>query len=139
MLAALPMLFFCLLDGQADALFLLVYAQHDHLHHISYGQHLRGMLHIMICNFRNMHQSILMDTNIHKRSKINDIPNRSGEHHAGLQILYLHNVCPQNGLGQRISDVPAGLHQLTGHIHQSGNTDAQFLGRLFLAITLELL
>ncbi len=115
-------------------LFLLVYAQHYHLHHVAHGEHLGGMLHIPVRDLGDMHQAVLMDADVHKRAEINDVPHCAGQHHAGLQVLHLHHVRPKNGLGQRVADIPAGLHELICHVHHGGNADAQLLRSLFLAV-----
>ena len=69
-LIALPRLF----HGQADALFLLVHLQNDHLHNIPHGHRLGGVPDEFVTHLRDVHQTVLMDADIHEHAEVDDVP-----------------------------------------------------------------
>ena len=65
------------LHGQSDSLLWYIYRKHLYIHYISHADSLQGMLNKAVRNLGNMNQTILMDTDIYKHSKINDIADGS--------------------------------------------------------------
>ena len=72
-------LLFCLLHGQRDALFLLVHIQHHHLHHIAHADSLGGVLEELVADLGDMNQAILVDTDINKHTKVDNITDSTGK------------------------------------------------------------
>ena len=81
-----------------------------------------------------MHQPVLVDADVHEHAEVDDVAHRAGELHAGLQILHLQHVGAQNGAGQLVPGVPAGLHQLAHDVPQGGHSHAARLRGLLLAV-----
>ena len=86
-----------------------------------------------------MHQTVLMDTDIHKNTKVDHIPDRSGQLHPRLQILHLQHILAKDRLGQLITGVAAGLGKLFGDIQQRGNAHTDLLRCPFRAKSLQFL
>ena len=57
---------------------------------------------------------IFMIIDFHTHSFPDDIADRAGEHHAGLEVFQLEYVGAEDGRGQLVARVAAGLHQI-GH------------------------
>ena len=55
-----------------------------HVYNISHTQHLQRVLNIPIGNLGNVYQAVLMDADIHKNAKINDVADGTLQHHTGL-------------------------------------------------------
>jgi len=77
-------LLFDIPHGEADALALFIHIQHGDFDHIAHRHHLGGVLDELITDLGDMHQTVLMDTDIHKHTEVDDIADRAGKHHAGL-------------------------------------------------------
>ena len=82
----------------------------------------------------DVNQAVLMHADVHEGAEVNDVAHGAGEFHAGLQILHVQHVGAQNGLGQLVAGVAAGLLQFGKNIVEGGQADAQFLRQLFHAI-----
>ena len=76
-----------------------------------------------IGDFRDVDETVLMDTDVHKGTEVDDVTHSAGELHAGLEVGDLHNIGSENGFWKLIADVTAGLHKLLHDIHQSRNAD----------------
>ena len=83
-----------------------------------------------------MHQTILMHADVHKDAEVNDVAHRAAELHAGLQILQLQNVGPEDRRGQFVARVAPWLDQLLDDIEHRRNADGAVAGKLLLAVEL---
>ena len=63
--------------GQGDPFLCQINLKHLNIYDISNTDSLEGMLNKPVGNLGNMHQAILMNPNVHKHTKINDVPNGS--------------------------------------------------------------
>ena len=72
------------LHGQADALLRHIYGQYLYIHDIADADSLQRMFDIAVGDLRDVYQSVLMDTDIYKHTKVNDITHGSFQNHAGL-------------------------------------------------------
>ena len=72
-----------------------------------------------------MHQAILMHPNIHKHAEINDIPHRSRQHHALLQILHGKHITAQDRGRRILTGISSRLFQLTHDILQGRHADSK--------------
>ena len=97
---------------------LFIYLQHDDLHHISHLYGFAGMAESAVADLGNVDQTVLMDANIHKHTKVDDIPNGTGEYHARLQILHFQHILSQDGGGKFVAGVAAGLCQFLGNVNE---------------------
>ena len=50
-----------------------------------------------------------MHADIDEHAEVDDIAHRAGELHAGLEVAKLQDIRAQNGLGQIVTDISAGL------------------------------
>ena len=83
-----------------------------------------------------MHQTVLMHADVHKDAEVNDVAHRAAQLHAGLQILQLQNVGPENRRGQLVARVASGLDQLLDNVEHCRNADLAITGKLLLAVEL---
>ena len=72
-------IFLLLLDlhGQADTLLCHIYGEYLHIHNIADADSFQRMLDIAVGDLGDMHQSVLMDTDIHEHTEVNDITHGS--------------------------------------------------------------
>ena len=84
-------------------------------------------------------QPILMDPDVHKCPEVDDVAHRPLELHPGLQVPGLHHIGAQDGGGQLVPGVPAGLHQLLDDVRQGGDAHAAHPGQRLQAHGLRLL
>ena len=82
------------------------------------------MLDIAVADAGDMHQAVLMDADVHEYAEVYDVAHRTGEHHAGLEILQVQHIRAQNGLGQLVARIAARLAQLLCDVPQRRHTDA---------------
>ena len=110
--------FFDLLHGKADAVALFIYGQHHDLNDVTNLQHLAGMLQPTVAHFADMHQTVLMNADVHEDTKVDDITHRTGQLHAGDQILHFQHILPQYGGRQLVTGVTTGLGKLLGDVDE---------------------
>ena len=99
----------CLLHAETDALFLLIYLEHHDLHNITHGDDLGGVLDELVRHLRDVNETVLVYADVYKHAEVDDIAHRAGEYHAGCQILHFQHIGAQNGFGQLVAHVAAGL------------------------------
>ena len=114
--------------GKADALAVIFHRKHFYPNHIPHMENLSRMADEFFADLRNMHQSILMDADIHKSPEIRHIPDSAGKLHTHLQVVGGENVRPEKHRGQLVPGITAGLQELRDDILKGGNTCAQLLG-----------
>ncbi len=51
---------------------------------------------MVVGHLGDMHQTILLDTNIYERAEVYHVAHRSLQHHARLQVFHLENIVAQN-------------------------------------------
>ena len=115
-----------------------VHFQNHYIDHITDFDCFAGMLQTAAADLGDVNKAVLVDTNIHEYAKVNDVSDSAGKLHAGLQVLHFQNVFAQNGRGQFITGITAGLAQLLDDILQGGFTHTAGLGRLGRAVGSEL-
>ena len=71
-----------------------------------------------VADLRDVHQPVLMDADVHKCPKIDNVAHRALQLHAGLQVLKAHHVGAQQRRGQLVARVTAGAQQLLHHVAQ---------------------
>ena len=79
-----------------------------------------------ICDLRDMHQPVLMNADIHKRAKVDDIAHGSFQDHSLFQIFHLQHVRAEDRFGHLIPGIAARLFQLFLNIPQRNFSDPQF-------------
>ena len=87
----------------------------------------------------NVDQSVLMNPDVHKGPEVDHVAHGAGEDHAGLQILHLQDIRTEDGFGQFVPGVTAGLHQFAHDVLQCRQADAAVLRRPRFATLLQLL
>lgn len=63
--------------------------QHLHLRHVAHRDHLARVLHILVGKLRDVDQSVLMDTDVHKRPETGHVRHHPFQDHPFPQILRL--------------------------------------------------
>ena len=84
------------------------------------------MLDKLVAHLRNMHQSVLMNANIDKRTKINDVAHGSFQNHPRRQVFDLKHIAAQNRLWHVLSRVSRRLLQLLDDVLQRHLSHTQF-------------
>ena len=82
------------------------------------------MLYEPVAYLRNVNQTVLMNADIDEKAEIYNISDSSGQHHAGLEILYLQHVRPQKHGRQLVARVAAGLHKFGSDVVQRQRADS---------------
>ena len=77
------------------------------------------MLDELAADLGNVHQTVLMNADVHKCAEVDDVAHRTLQGHAFLQVLHVQHVLPQQGRGQLVTGVTSGLCQLPQDIPQS--------------------
>lgn len=67
----------CLLDRKVDALFVEIDADNLDFYRFADAKRLAGMLDEAVGNFGNMHESVVMNADIHKRAEVDYVTNGS--------------------------------------------------------------
>lgn len=109
------MIFFAVLikpHRQRDSFLGQIDIEHLDIYNIANTHCLERVLDEFVGNLGDVHQSVLMDANIHKHAKINDISNCALQDHIGLEILHLKDITSQDGLWHVFARVPCGLLEL---------------------------
>ena len=114
---------------QIDPAPFQVDADHRHFNHIADVDHLKGVSYIPVGHFRNVDQAILLDANVHKSAKVDDVAHSAPQAHSNLQILYLEHVSAQHRRRQVIAGVAAGAGQPIEDVDQGRLTDLEQLGQ----------
>ena len=97
---------------------LFIHLQNDYFYHIANLDHFTGVLDAAVAYLGNVDQTILVNTDIHEYTKVNDVSDGTGELHAGFQILQFQDILPQDGGGESITGIPSGFTQFFGNIDQ---------------------
>jgi len=94
-----------------------------YLYNIAHLQHLCGVLDKAIADLGDMDQTIIMDTDINKSTEIDYISHRPLQNHPLFEIFQGQYIGFQNGAGQLVPRVSAGLLQKGGNILQGRQAD----------------
>ncbi len=78
------LLFLFQTHGQRNPFTRCVHFNHFHFHHIASLHHITRVSHKFIGQHRNMHQTVLMYANIHKRAKIRYVGHHTFQNHANF-------------------------------------------------------
>ena len=77
------------LHRKSDPFFLKIYADDLDLYDIPDGDNIERVLYkLVVGHLGDVHQTVLVNTDVHKRAEIDDIPDSSLENHSDLQILH---------------------------------------------------
>src|SRR2546427_10326291 len=135
-----PALLIYSLHAQLHSSALHINVQHAHLHNLPDGDDRERVAHVAVGKLGDMHQAILLDTDIDEGAKVHHVTHRSLQEHAGLQVFQLENVVAQEGSGQRFARVKSRLLQVLQDVVKGRQANADLFsdtgpGRL-LAIAL---
>ena len=77
------------------------------------------MLHkLRIAHLRDVNQAVLMNADIHKCAKVDDVADGSFQNHARFQVLHCQNIRTKHRFGHIASRIPSRLLQLGSNINQ---------------------
>ena len=120
------------LHRQRDALFLRIYTEDLDPDDVPDLEHFPRVADEAVADLGNMHQAVLMNAQVHKSAEVDDVAHGAREFHTGLEVLQTHDIAAQQGLGQAVAHVAAGLAQFRNDVVQRGRADAQrFTQRAF--------
>src|SRR5690606_34576517 len=105
-----------LAHGERDAVALHVDLHHAHLHDVAGLHHLMRVLHKAIRKLGDVHQTVLMDTDIHERAKGGDVGDCTFELHAGPEILNLLDTVGESCRLEGWSRIAARLFQFGDNV-----------------------
>ena len=94
-------------DRKRNPLFLFVHVEHDDLDDIAHGQNLARVADKLVADLGDVNQAVLMDADVHKSPKVDDISHRAGEHHTGLEVADLQYVLSEQDGRQLVARVAA--------------------------------
>ena len=94
------------------------------------------MFDIFLTHLRNMHQSILMHSDIYESSKINHISHCTLKDHTLFQILHIKYIRPQNRFRHLISWVSCRFFQLFNDVTKCRLSYAKLLCELLVIFDL---
>lgn len=89
------------------------------------------MLNVFIGHLGNVYQTILMNTDVHKNSKIHNIADGSLEYHARCQILHIQYITSKHWFWHLITGIAGRFFQFLHDIFEGQLANAQFLCRFF--------
>ena len=69
--------FFVKTHGQRDSLFGKIHIQYFHIHHIAYADCLQRMFDETICDLADMNKTVLVNADVHKYAKVDDVSDGS--------------------------------------------------------------
>ena len=72
--------------GQRDAFSGGIDFQHFHFHHVAGFHDFARVLDEFIGESGDVHQTVLMDADVHERAEVGDVGNHAFEYHANLQV-----------------------------------------------------
>ena len=124
--------------SERNALFSNVNAENAYLYGISNLNNIGGMLYELIGKLRDVNKSVLVNTNVNKCAKVDNVTHGSGQFHIGLEVLDAEDIIAQNGRRKRIADVAAGLFKLAQNILKSRLTNAELCGNVGNSLALNL-
>ena len=89
------------------------------------------VLDIPVCHLRNVHKSVLVNADVHKSSKINNVSYRSHKLHSCGEVFKLHNVAASHKrLRKLISRITSRLLKLLYNVFKRRNADTDFVRKL---------
>ena len=97
------------------------------LYDVTDGYDVTCPLYKALAHFGYMEQAVVMYAYIHECTEINYVSYRSLEEHIGLQILYVQNVCTENGRRCAVTNISSGLFELSDDVEQSRLTAAELV------------
>src|SRR5436305_1343750 len=135
-----PTLLVYTLHAQLHPSALHINAQDAHLHDLPDGDDRERVTHVAVGKLGDMHQAILLDTDIDEGAKVHHVAHRPLQEHAGLKVFHLEHVVAQEGSGQRFARVKSRLLQVLQDVVEGRKANADLFsdtspGRL-LAIAL---
>ena len=119
-----------------NPLLCLINADNPDLHHVPDLHDLARVPDEPVRHPGDVHQSVLMDADVHERAEIDHIPYRPRQLHPGLQVLHIQHIGPQHRLRQILTGISSRLLQLAKDVLQRGQANSGFLRQLFEAVCL---
>ena len=114
--------------GKTDPGLFQVYVKHADVHDIADAHRLQRVADEFLSHLGNVHQAVLMNADVHKGAKVDDVPHGSLEDHAGLQILHFQNVGAKDRARHLFTRIAARLFQLGHDIPERDLADTQLFG-----------
>lgn len=120
------------LHCKLNPLLFHIHTQNFHFHDIPDADDFQWMLDKAVTHLRDMYQTILMDSDIHKGTEINDISHGSLQYHARSQIFDLEHVTAQDWFWHILTRITGRRFQFLYDIPESQFADFQILCKLFV-------
>src|SRR5437588_1931673 len=119
-----PALLVYILHAQLHPSPLHINTQHAYLHNLPDGDDRERVAHVAVGKLGDMHQAILLDTDIDESAKVHHVAHRPLQEHAGLQVFHLEHVVAQEGSGQRFARVKSRLLQILQDVVEGRQANA---------------
>ncbi len=74
------------------SLFLSVNADNAHANDFAHGKSFGRVLYIIIRNFGNMNESVVMNSYIHERAEVDNVAHGPRKLHTFFKVFYVHKV-----------------------------------------------
>ena len=106
---------------------------------ITNADHFKWMLdEFLVCDLGNVNKAILMYTDVHKCTEVDDISHCTFKYHSHFEILHVENVAPKDRCRHIFTWVSSRTHQFFDNVCECHLTYTQFICKLFLIIVCKL-
>ena len=115
----------------------LIDTKNNHINHIANLYSLAGMTESAIGNFGNVHQTVLVDTDINEDTKINDVSYSARQFHSGFQILDIQYILAKQGSRQFITGIAAGFGKFLRNVRECMLTNTAGCRGIFKTVIIQ--
>ena len=84
----------------------------------------------MVAHLGDVHQTVLVDSDVDKCAKVHNVPDGALENHARLQILHIHDIRSEDRFRHIRAGIPSRLLQLLRDISECLFSDTELLRQL---------
>ena len=95
-------------QGEGDTAACRVNLHHAHLHDVAATHNVVRVRHVAAAHLRDVHEAVLVHTNIHERTECRHVRDRTLEHHAGAHVLEVRDGLGEAGGAEATARVQAG-------------------------------
>ena len=99
-----------------------VYLEDFHLNVLVQLHYISGMGNAAVSQLRDMHEAVLVDTDVHESTEVGDVRDDAGQNHAGSKVLDVVDAAVEAELFKLLSWVTAGFLQLLHDVLEGRQT-----------------
>ena len=86
--------------------------QHPYLHNLPNGHHIVRISHVATRQLTDVHHATVVQADVNKSPKVNDVEDRTHEFHSHLKILQLEHALLKERLRQVLAGIPTWASKL---------------------------